>query len=366
MKDSLMRLTFLLTMIVTLCAAGNQLNVPSGIAGAAPIWEVGIKDPPNGKFREPSKLFPGTNRTAVEMISDRIPFSILFSLLSGFKDNSERKQLHAYIQQVLLISNEDDIDALFELALEYKEQMSYLAIQANTIKESYHPKHSTFSQYDFEQLQKVKQQKEMIVDNLITSFPQHLSEESRDMLEKQVQQRVKPNIRMESLATLNPNSFSEFISTYSEIWLYADTGAPNGSFTICACAVGDLDPATSSHLFYAQVTLRSPRGKVIHALEYGNLQSFSVSVMIPTLLTWNPPDTGTYFTDAIYGSECPSWPNIGFSFASDWVGVSFIAMRKVSTTPSPNGPIYTYQRVEPCEVTCRNMIQHVTNSTVVF
>jgi hypothetical protein len=294
-----------------------------------------------------------------ELIPDYNAYSVVFRLLSSYKNELERGRLTAYIEQVLRVTDKDDIEAMFSIAQEYKNRMSFVEEQADAIKEHYHPTHLPFSEVDLVYLEKLDMVKEAIIGDLIKITSLQIGTKVMDLLHETIQERVKRRIKLHLAST--GLSFQGFISTYSDLWADTESGAANEDLYICACAVGDLDPSSPSHSFYTQVRLTTPQGRITSALVYGGTPGLSVSAITLMLMTWQPADTGNYFTQAIYVSECPSWPSMGSSYASSWFGVSYIAMSLDSVTPAPNGPIYTYKRVDPCDVTCRNMLQHTTN-----
>lgn len=242
--------------------------------------------------------------TNPELISDNIAYSVVLRLLSSYKNNLERNQLTAYIKQVLKITDKDDIEVIFAIAQEYKNQMRFVEQQAEAIKEPYHPTHMPFIEADLTYLKKLDKTKEAIIENLLETASLRVNAGIMDIFRQTIQERVKYKVKVQQ-----PNMSSSLhgvISTYSDLWADTESGAANEDLYICACAVGDLDPSSPSHKFYTQVRLTSPQGRITSALVYGDTPGLSVSAITPILMIWQPGDTGNYFTDAIYVSECPS------------------------------------------------------------
>ena len=80
-----------------------------------------------------------------ELIPDRIAYLMVFRLLSSYKNEAERNRLRGYVQQNLGITDNNEIEAVFRLADDFKQRTTPLDNQINAIKDRYHPTHSPFN-----------------------------------------------------------------------------------------------------------------------------------------------------------------------------------------------------------------------------
>jgi hypothetical protein len=132
-----------------------------------------------------------------ELIPDRIAYLMVFRLLSSYKNEAERNRLRGYVQQNLGITDNNEIEAVFRLADDFKQRTIPLDNQINAIKDRYHPTHSPFNNDDRKKLEKLKKDKEKIVDDLIRDLPNRLSANGKDKLHRNIQEKVKQKIKMQ-------------------------------------------------------------------------------------------------------------------------------------------------------------------------
>lgn len=172
-----------------------------------------------------------------------------------------------------------------------------------------------------------------------------------------------------------PSTFAQ--ADYSTIWV--DDSNPDAGYIVGA---GVTDNDYTADEIGVEATLTSPSGRTIT-----NSADDVGSVRVEVTLPWDWEDIGTYFIQTRHQPLC--WGNWDGSMIYEtrrgggvqlwWnpdyyrcmesritsaafpIGISYLKMRKISTTPSPRGLIYTYERVEPCDVTCRNMLRHTTD-----
>lgn len=153
-------------------------------------------------FKNP--LFPSQNSSFGQnnplLISDRVAYTMVFRLLSSHKnDPTQIKRLRAYIRQNLGITQESDITAVFSLASNFKQRISPLDNQITAIKDRYHVLgHPPYSQADLQRFATLKQNKERVVDSLITDIPRRMSTEGRNKLNQRIQDHVKARIKIQS------------------------------------------------------------------------------------------------------------------------------------------------------------------------
>lgn len=163
---------------------------------------------PTGKFsptlfnlKNPQILTSESNfgSSNPQLISDRIAYTMILRLLSSHgNDPTKIKRLRGYVQQNLGINEPSDVLAVFRLAVDFKQRNSPLDNQVNSIKESYHALgHPTISQTDQQRLDRLKQDKERVVDDLIADIPRRMSVNGKNRLNQSIQERVKSKIRMQ-------------------------------------------------------------------------------------------------------------------------------------------------------------------------
>lgn len=122
---------------------------------------------------------------------------MVFRLLSSHKNEVERKRLRGYIKQNLGITSEDEIESLFDLANDFKQQSKVIDNNIISIKNRNHPTHS-YNQNDLIQLEKLKKDKEKIIGKLIKEIPRRLTVNGRNKLNQNLQERVKSKIKVNS------------------------------------------------------------------------------------------------------------------------------------------------------------------------
>lgn len=122
--------------------------------------------------------------------------------------------------------------------------------------------------------------------------------------------------------------------------------------------------ATSSAI--GEISAQADAGLLFDWNDLGNYSAVSLHYFV-CLNDYEPPVWGYHWYDNPYPYDpypslyCPRMPIRRIVLFP--VGVSYLKMQKIATTPAPvqGGFVYTYKRVEPCDVTCRNMLQHTTN-----
>lgn len=140
-----------------------------------------------------------SNTDNSQLISDAVAYTMVLRLLNSHgNDPAKIKRLRGYIQQNLGITNSSDILAVFRLASDFKQRTRPLDNQINTIKERYHSLgHPTVSQADQQRLDRLKQDKERVIDDLIADIPRRMSASGKNRLNQSIQERVKSKIRMQ-------------------------------------------------------------------------------------------------------------------------------------------------------------------------
>lgn len=187
---------FLLTIVIftlTSLNVNSSTDVPSKITSPIQTSLTNLELPNNI-----TSLKPFNDERNAWLISDKVAYTMVFWLLSSYSNDTERKRLTGYIRQNLDIKDNADIEAVFKLAADYKQPISPIDNQITTLKDRYHTiGHPPFSNKDIKQLEKLRKDKEKIIDDLITDIPRHLSRSGKDELNQSIQLRVKPKIKLE-------------------------------------------------------------------------------------------------------------------------------------------------------------------------
>ena len=124
---------------------------------------------------------------------------MVLRLISSHGDNPKQiKRLRAYIRQNLGITDQNDILAVFRLASDFKQRINPFDIQVTAIKDRYHATgHPAYTQADQQRINKLKLDKERVVNTLIDDIPRRMSANGKDRLNQSVQERVKSKIKIQ-------------------------------------------------------------------------------------------------------------------------------------------------------------------------
>ncbi len=195
MKVKFILLVFLLLSVVVVLATSKILNSPVDVS-AKTVETAETNHTDTEPSNNLSKFTSVRSEQNSELIPDRVAYMMVFRLLSSHKNDAERKRLRGYVQQNLGITDENEIEAVFQLADDFKQRTLPVDNQINSIKERYHPTHSAFSNDDRKKLEKLKKDKEKIVDDLVTDIPRRLSENGKLKLHQNLQEHVKQKIKI--------------------------------------------------------------------------------------------------------------------------------------------------------------------------
>lgn len=195
MKNKSILLTLLVWSVVAVFfvisrIGNNPIDSTTKTVQAAEINPV-ITKPIN------KELKPAANPVNPQIVPDRIAYLMVLRLLSSYKDEMERKRLRSYVKQVLGITDDNEIEAVFQLASDFKQRVLPVDNQINSIKDRYHPTHPPFSNDDRKKLDKLKKDKDKIVDDLIRDLPNRLTPNAKDKLHRNIQEKVKGKIKMQ-------------------------------------------------------------------------------------------------------------------------------------------------------------------------
>ncbi len=186
---------FVFLILVALGASGkliiNSIDATTEVVKASEVNQSILKS-----ANPETQFATTTGGQNPELIPDRVAYMLVFRLLSSHKNDAERKRLRGYVQQNLGITDNNEIEAVFELANDFKQRTLPIDNQINSIKERYHPTHSSFNNDDRKKLEKLKKDKDKIVDDLVADIPRRLNQNSKDKLNRNLQERVKQKIKI--------------------------------------------------------------------------------------------------------------------------------------------------------------------------
>lgn len=153
---------------------------------------------------------------------------------------------------------------------------------------------------------------------------------------------------------------------YSDAWAEGPTsgspimieqGEPWPGPTIVGCGVTQNDYGTTWHTTGASTTITSPNGRTSYNSAYTN----SSYACAETSLLFAGTDCGDYMVTSSHMGCCAlrgCCSNSPGTSASVSIGISHLKMRFNTTYPLPGGGVgYEYVKVDPCEVTCNNMLR---------
>lgn len=192
MKVKFILLALFILLVVVVLATSKILNSPvDAIAKTVETNRATMQS-----ATSESQFVPVNVENNSQLIPDEVAYSMVFRLLGSHKNDAERKRLRGYVRQNLGITDDDEVEAVFRLADDFKQRTLPVDNQINSIKDRYHPTHSPFSNDDRRKLEKLKKDKKKIVDDLIADIPRRLSENGKEKLHRNLQDRVKQKIKI--------------------------------------------------------------------------------------------------------------------------------------------------------------------------
>lgn len=201
-----MKRSILLTLAVTVIATiGIAIGASKPISGGN---KTSLKPASLATLQDGHGTIDGAKNP--ELIPDRTAYTLLFRLIANRQTDEEKNRIRAYIRQMGLGNGEcqscskaekaqakgddKDIDALIAAAEEFEQRVGVLDDRAVEIKHNRlitNPERAA-------QLSGLQQQKEAIVDEIIASFPQHMSAVGREKMRQHVNEHVKRKVKMDA------------------------------------------------------------------------------------------------------------------------------------------------------------------------
>lgn len=140
---------------------------------------------------------PGTidGAKTPEKIPDRVAYSLVLRLISGYKDETERHHIKAYINQ-MGIQSDADVNAIFAVAEEYKQQVAAIDTSANGAKVQELRNQSGLSSTTQSRLMELRSQRDLLIDKSVVSLSNRLSPDGLAKMSKFINERVKKKVKM--------------------------------------------------------------------------------------------------------------------------------------------------------------------------
>lgn len=137
--------------------------------------------------KHPAGFVDGATNPA--LIPDNTAYTLLFRLLSNRNTEKEKGYVQAYIKQMEI----ENADALLAVVKKFESRIGAIDRKAKKIHEQKGP---NFDDQALAQLNRLQEQKEEIVADIITSLPSQMGTEDSDRLRRHVNDRVKRKIKI--------------------------------------------------------------------------------------------------------------------------------------------------------------------------
>jgi hypothetical protein len=202
---------FMLFAVVALCLSVYQLSTAQKHFG----------NKSNAYFALPGQwlLMPPEQKTELidgaknpEKIPDHVAYAMVFRVIAGRDQESEKQSVRAYINQLGLGAQkcmscpkeankeaaDPEIEAMFEAAQSYNQQVASLDMQAKAIKEATWRNPTAEARAELARLQK---EKESLIKALVVSLHKRLGPGASARLSEQMNLRVKQRVQIKKSAT---------------------------------------------------------------------------------------------------------------------------------------------------------------------
>lgn len=195
-----MRIKLVVLIVLILATASAVIIAFSATdSGIVSTVEAARDKPKTKKPIAPTKATEDSTKkisagTSVD-VPDDVAYLVVFRMLSSHTNEMKKRQLRGYIEQNLGVTEDGDIEAVFDLADKFKTLIAPIDEEIRSIKESYHPNHYALSQADLNKLKNLDKAKYKVVKDLIKEIPNRLTESSKMSLEHKVEWKIKKKIK---------------------------------------------------------------------------------------------------------------------------------------------------------------------------
>lgn len=311
-----------------------------------------------------------------EMIPDRIAYTLLFRVIGLAQESTdlEQERVSSFVKDTGIEGK--DTDRLLAVAREFRRQVGSLDDQVAEIKDRYWPNPGPDVMDKLGQLQN---EKEAIVEKLVTSLPSYLGQDAHRSLHGWVNDHIKHKIKLAlappnaanphhtslhlpgtqpiTLASVKMSAHSSLASSrpslqgmagsaiYSDIWVNSNWNR------IWGCGVTEDYYNTYGHQYYVRTTLTSPNGRTASSTSYTSSSHAYAEVR----LDWpmNDSDLGEYPLTTDHFTLCPYiglWVPTGSTGDKYLVGISVACYRFVGV--DPDSGLCIYVPVDGCNCKC--------------
>lgn len=208
MKVKLLAVLLLAATIGSTVVFSADSRVAEGAKAASTMAATRTtKAPINPQLQNPVQVNPAQvidGSKNPEKIPDHIPYLLLFRFLSGRNTVEEKNRARSYLKMVFACSNcegppapQDNtaqIDGILAIAAEFENRVAAFDHEAKEIRD----RHAIGlgSAEDKVKLGNLKKQKEALVKEIVASLPNHLGTESAQKLQKFINERMKPKVKL--------------------------------------------------------------------------------------------------------------------------------------------------------------------------
>ena len=200
------KLSVFLLLTIAICGGIIKLSRPQVEAHAG--MNHAVANGSDHNTQDPQSIeVPGTidGSKNPELIPDSVAYAMLFKTIAGQTTAEKKRSIRSYVSQLGLgeqrcklcptstENGDGDIDALINAAEEYQQRISRLDIIATKIKGRSWPNPD---QKVMKQLEQLQADNDAISRDMMATLPSRLSPTAWTRLQEQINQRVKPGIKI--------------------------------------------------------------------------------------------------------------------------------------------------------------------------
>jgi hypothetical protein len=186
------RYIILLSIVVTAIVIAAVATTRQSLRGLTPVSVAKAQQSPRSEIDVPGTI---DGRRTPEKIPDRVAYSLVFRLISSYKDETEKQRIKSYISY-MGVDKEADVNTIFAIAEEYKQQMSTVDAEVQTIKGRENPSNPHRSAEAQARLLQLRAKRDAIVEKTVSSLSQRLSKEGAEKVRLFINEQAKRKIKM--------------------------------------------------------------------------------------------------------------------------------------------------------------------------
>jgi hypothetical protein len=129
-----------------------------------------------------------------ENIPDRVAYSLFLRMISGYKNETEKRYVEAYIEQ-MGIANKADAQALLAVAMEFKRRADDIEAEAKKARQRLNES-ATGREAAQATLRQLRLKRDSITDDIMSNLPRRLSQDGEAKVRRFINEQVKRKVRM--------------------------------------------------------------------------------------------------------------------------------------------------------------------------